>query len=106
MKPLVSTFATALIVCASTAAVARPAAPPKSQAAAQRIVASPEFQSAVRSKDIARMNELLKGTGAVADNPVALFFCRPPAVPKYANGQWYCVDKGGWVKVHPFMYAK
>ena len=111
MKPLVSTFALALFICASTAAVARPAAPSKSsnptaldaksQAEARRIVEGREFQTAARSRDIARMNNLLKGTGVVAANPVALFFCRPPEIANYKNGAWHC----GARKVEPFMYA-
>jgi hypothetical protein len=106
MKPLVSTFAFALIVCASTPAVAQTPAPSKSsvaksQAEARRIVEGQEFQTAVRSKDIARMNDLLKGTGVVVANPVALFYCKPPSVAVYRNGAWYCGAK----KVEPFMYA-
>ena len=111
MKPLISTFALALIICASTAAVAQPPAPAKSsnpttrdatsQAKARRIVEGREFQTAVRSKDIARMNDLLKGTGVVVATPVALFYCRPPDAAFYRNGAWYCASN----RVQPFMYA-
>lgn len=114
MKLFVSAFTIALIIGASTAAVARPAPPrvssdptvldAKSEAKARRIVEGREFQNAARSKDIARMNELLRGTGAVAANPVALFFCRPPASPVFVNGAWYCTGGGVSIKVHPFMY--
>jgi hypothetical protein len=47
------------------------------------------------------MNDLLKGTGVVVANPVALFYCKPPSVAVYRNGAWYC----GARKVEPFMYA-
>ncbi|HEX9964365.1 MAG TPA: hypothetical protein VGB04_05210 [Allosphingosinicella sp.] len=114
MKPLVSTFAIALFVCASTAAAAQPAARPKSsaptaldatsQAKVRRIVEGREFQIAARSRNIAQMNDLLKSTGAVAANPVAIFFCRLPAVPVYRNGQWYCEGGGISLKVEPYMY--
>jgi hypothetical protein len=109
MKPPVSTFAIALIICTFTAAVAQPRSDPmtvdaRSQAEARRIVASREFQRAARSKDIPRMNRLLRGTGAVATNPVALFFCRLPAIPVYRNGQWYCEGGGISLEVEPFMY--
>jgi hypothetical protein len=102
-----STFAIALFVCASTAAAApAKSSNPKAQAAkaqaeARRIVAGQEFRAAARSRDIARMNALLKGTGVVASEPVALFYCLPPEFANYTNGQWYC---GGRV-VEPFMYA-
>ena len=114
MKPLISTFAVALIICASTAAVAQPPAPPmssdptalnaKSQAEIRRIVDGRAFRIAARSRNIARMNNLLKGTGVVVANPVALFYCRPPHQAIFKNGAWYCEGGGTSVKVHPFMY--
>ena len=72
--------------------------------AVQRIVASPEFQLAIRSKNFRKMKQLLAGTGAFPTTPVALFYCRPPAVANYINGSWYCSGLGIDDPVRPFMY--
>lgn len=70
MKRLVSTFAIACILLPSMAtAQARRAAPTKQNLEAVRISDTPEFIAAADRNDVATMRRLLRGTGAVVQDP-------------------------------------
>ena len=81
MKRLISTLAIACMLLPSMAtAQGRRPAPANQQLEAARISDSPEFIDAAKRRDVATMRRLLRGTGAVVQEPDPSFdkLCLPP----------------------------
>jgi hypothetical protein len=72
----------------------------------QRITQGSEFKRAAQSKNLTKINQLLKGTGAIAVIPVAIFFCKPPFTPVITNAGGYCVSGSTKIEVTPYMYME